>query len=72
MTEHQNRAFVQVLRNEAARLPDKDQMLVFARRWLYDHKFLIESKRAFTTQITTALDLFETQTGAIITATVPR
>ena len=71
MTEHQNRAFVQVLRNEAARLPDKDQMLVFARRWLYDHKFLIESKRAFTTQITTALDLFETQTGAIITATVP-
>ena len=71
MTEHQNRAFVQVLRNEAVRLPDKDQMLVFARRWLYDHKFLIESKRAFTTQITTALDLFETQTGAIITATVP-
>jgi len=70
MTEHQNRAFVQVLRNEAASLPDKDQMLVFARRWLYDHKFLIESKRAFNTQITTALDLFETQTGEIIAATV--
>ena len=71
ITEHQNRAFVQVLRNEAARLPDKDQMLVFARRWLCDHKCLIESKRAFNTQITTALDLFETQTGEIITATVP-
>ena len=70
-TEHQNRAFVQVLRNEAARLPDKDQMLVFARPWLCDHKCLIESKRAFNTQITTALDLFETQTGEIITATVP-
>jgi len=38
MTEHQNRAFVQVLREEAARLPDNDQMLVFAKRWLYDLK----------------------------------
>lgn len=46
-------------------------MLVFARRWLYDHKFLIESKRAFNTQITTALDLFETQTGELITSSVP-
>jgi len=71
MTDHQSRAFAQVLRNEAARLPDKDQMLVFARRWLYDHKLLIESKRAFNTQITTALDLFETQTGELITSSVP-
>ncbi len=70
-TEHQNRAFVQVLRDEAARLPDKDQMLVFARRWLYDHKFLIESNRTLQTQITTALELLEAQTGASITATVP-
>jgi hypothetical protein len=51
-TEHQSRAFVQALRDEASRSPDKDQMLVFARRWLYDHKFLIEIKRAFNTQIT--------------------
>ena len=71
MTGHQNRAFVQVLRSEAARLADKYKMLVFARRWLYDHKFLIESERAVNTQITTALDLFETQTGDTITATVP-
>ena len=71
MTDHQSRAFAQVLRNEAARMPDKDQILVFARRWLYDHKFLIESKRAFNTQINTALDLFETQTGELITSSVP-
>lgn len=70
-TEHQSRAFVQALRDEASRSPDKDQMLVFARRWLYDHKFLIESKRAFNTQITTALDLFETRTGELITSSVP-
>jgi len=70
-TEHQNRAFVQVLRDEASRLSDKDQMLVFARRWLYDHKFLIESSRSLGTQITAALDLLETQTFTSITATVP-
>ena len=70
-TEHQNRAFVQVLRDEAARLPDKDQMLVFARRWLYDHKFLVENNRALRNQITNAMDLLETQTGASIAATVP-
>ena len=69
-TEHQNRAFVQALRDEASRLSDKDQMLVFARRWLYDHKFLIESSRSLGTQITAALDLLETQTGMSITATV--
>jgi hypothetical protein len=70
-TEHQNRAFVQALRDEASRLSDKDQMLVFARRWLYDHKFLIENNRSLGTQITAALDLLETQTGTSITATVP-
>lgn len=70
-TEHQSRAFALALRDEATRSPDKDQMLVFARRWLYDHKFLIESKRAFNTQISTALDLFETQTGELITSSVP-
>ena len=71
MTGHQNRAFVQVLRSEAARLPDKYQMLVFARRWLYGPKFLIESERAFSTQITTALEQFEAQTGETIATTVP-
>ena len=70
-TDHQSRAFALVLRDEATRSPDKDQMLVFARRWLYDYKFLIESKRAFNIQITTALGLFETQTGEIITSSVP-
>ena len=70
-TDHQSRAFALALRDEATRSPDKDQMLVFARRWLYDHKFLIESKRAFNTQITTTLDLFETQTGELITSSVP-
>lgn len=70
-TEHQSRAFVQALRDEAIRSPDKDQMLVFARRWLYDHKLLIESNRVLQSQITAALDLLETQTGELIATTVP-
>jgi hypothetical protein len=70
-TEHQNRAFLRVLRDEAARLSDKDQLLVFARRWLYDHKLLIENNRGLRTQIVAALDLLETQTGELIAATVP-
>ena len=34
MTEHQSRAFVRTLRDEVTRLSDKDQLLMFARRWL--------------------------------------
>ena len=41
MTEHQRRALVRTLRDEAARCADRDQLLVFARRWLYQSKILI-------------------------------
>ena len=34
MSEHQIRAFVRTLRDEVTRLSDKDQLLMFARRWL--------------------------------------
>ena len=71
MTEHQRRAFVRVVRNEVTRLSDKDQLLKFARRWLYDHQLLIEHDRALRTQIVAALDLLESDTGASIAATVP-
>jgi len=70
-TAHQDRAFVQALRDEATRLPDKDQLLVFSRRWLYEHRFLIENNRSLRNQITTALDLLETQTGTSIAVAVP-
>ncbi len=70
-TEHQNRAFLRVLRDEATRLSDKDQLLVFARRWLYDHKLLIENNRRLRTQIVAALDMLETQTDELIATDVP-
>ncbi|MGH6626495.1 MAG: DUF4158 domain-containing protein, partial [Burkholderiaceae bacterium] len=70
MTDHQRRAFMRTLRDEATRFSDKDQ-LTFARRWLYDHQLLIENDRALRTQIVAALDLLEADTGASIAATVP-
>ena len=71
MTDHQRRAFVRALRNEVTRLGDKDRLLAFAQRWLYEHTLLIEHDRALRTQIEAALDLFETETGAAIATTVP-
>ena len=71
ITDHQRRAFVRALRDEVALLNDKDQLLTFARRWLYEHKLLIEHDRALRSQIVTALDLLESETGKSITATVP-
>jgi TnpA family transposase len=71
MTEHQRRAFVRVMRDEVTRLNDKDQLLIFARRWLYDHQLLIEHDRALRSQIVAALDLLESDTSASIAATVP-
>ena len=71
LTEHQRRAFVRALRDEVTRLSDKDQLLMFARRWLYDHKLLIEHDRALRSQIAVAVDLLESETGTSIATTVP-
>jgi len=71
LTEHQRRAFVRALRDEVTRLSDKDQLLTFARRWLYDHKLLIEHDRALRSQIAVAVDLLESETGTSIATTVP-
>ena len=72
LTDHQRRSFVWALRDEATRLSDKDQLLNFAQRWLYNRQFLIEHYRSLRTQIVAALHLFESYTGASIAATVPR
>jgi hypothetical protein len=62
---------VAALRDEVTRISDKDKLLTFARRWLYDHKLLIEHDRALRAQIGAALDLLEAETGISITTTVP-
>lgn len=62
---------MRALRDEAIRFSDKDQLLNFARRWLYDRQFLIEHDRALPSQIVAALNLLEAETGATIATTVP-
>lgn len=55
-TDRQRRSFVHALRDEAIRFSDKDQLLNFARRWLYDRQFIIEHGRAMRSQIVAALN----------------
>ncbi len=71
MTEHQRRFFVRAVREEVARCADKDQLMVFARRWLYERTFLIEHDRALRAQVVAALIQFEEETAAQIVSSVP-
>jgi hypothetical protein len=38
MSEHQRRALVRLLGDEVSRRADRDQLLVFARHWLYERR----------------------------------
>src|SRR3546814_3431124 len=62
MTEHQRRALVRTLRDEVARCADRDQLLVFARRWLYQSKILILRDRDIRVLGTAALGQLEEAT----------
>ena len=54
MSEHQRRALVRELRDEVARCADREQLLVRARQWLYEHRLLIVRDPAIRTQIAAA------------------
>lgn len=71
MTEHQRRALVRTLRDEVARCADRDQLLVFARRWLYQSKILILRDRDIRVLVTAALGQLEEETAETIATVVP-
>lgn len=71
MTEHQRRALVRTLRDEVARCADRDQLLVFARRWLYRTKILILRDRDIRVLVTAALGQLEEETAKTIATAVP-
>lgn len=71
VTEHQRRALVRTLRDEVARCADRDQLLVFARRWLYQSKILILRDRDIRVLVTAALGQLEEETAKTIGAAVP-
>ena len=45
LTEAQRRALVRVLRDELSRTTDRQRLLGFARRWLYEHRRLVPRER---------------------------
>lgn len=70
MREHQRRALVRTLRDEVARCADRDQLLVFGRRWLYQSKILIPRDRDIRVLVSAALAQLEEETAKAITVTV--
>lgn len=68
MSEHQRRALIRVVRDEVMRSGDSDQLLRFAKAWLYEHKLLIPHDRALRSITTAALNALEQQTAATIMA----
>ena len=61
MSEHQRRYLVTMLRDELAHSADRDRLLGFARRWLYEHRLLIAHDRALRKMIAAAIAQFEVE-----------
>ncbi len=72
MNEHQRRALVRELHDEVSRCADREQLLVRARQWLYEHQLLIMHDRAIRTLIAAALTQFEAETCSTIRETIPQ
>lgn len=68
MTEHQRRALVRELRDEVSRCADREQLLLRARQWQYEHRLLIVHDRAIRALIAAALKELEAETSAAIRA----
>ena len=66
MSEHQRRALVRLLSDEVSRCADREQLLVCARRWLYEHRLLIVHDRAIRALIAAALVQLEAKTAILI------
>lgn len=70
MSEHQRRALVRLLSDEVSRCADREQLLVCARRWLYEHRLLIVHDRAIRALIAAALVQLEAKTAILIRAEI--
>jgi hypothetical protein len=63
LTGHQRRAIVHVLRRELAHTDDRERLLGFARRWLYDHRLIIVHERLLRSMIAAARRQHESEFG---------
>jgi len=70
LSEQQRRALVQALRQELTRTFDRQRLLVFARRWLYDHRLIIMHERSLRSTIASATRRYEAELAKSIHAVV--
>jgi len=66
ISERQRRSLVSALRDEVSRCADREQLLVRARQWLYEHRLLIIHDRAIRTVVKAAIVQLEGETAAMI------
>jgi TnpA family transposase len=72
LTEAQRRALVRAINAELSRTSDRQRLLQFARRWLYDHKQIIPRERELRAYIAKAIRQHEaTLVGEIVEAIDP-
>ena len=70
MTEHQRRYLVSVLREELKHTIDRDRLLLFTRRWLYERQLIIVHDRMLRRMIAASVQQFERELAASIYASV--
>ena len=64
MTEHQRPYLVSMLREELERTIDRGRWLLFARRWLYEHRLIIVHDRMLRKMIAASVQQYETELAA--------
>lgn len=70
LSEPQRRALVYALRRELTRTHDRQRLLVFVRRWLYDHYLIIMHERSVRSIIVSGTRQYEAALAKSIHAAV--
>jgi TnpA family transposase len=70
LSEAQRRALSGALRLELTRTRDRQQLLIFARRWLYEHRLLIMHERSIRSTIVKARQQYEVALAKSIHAVI--
>jgi len=70
LTGHHRRALVRVLREELSRTDNRERLLGFARRWIYEHNLFIVHERLLRSMIAAAQRQHQAQLAQQIDQTV--
>lgn len=72
LSDAQRHALMRALRQELTRTRDRERLLVFARRWLYEHRLIIVHERSLRSMIAGAIRQHEAALAKRIHAVVER